>query len=558
MQTFMEDRDDRDRGQRSERDSDRDRTSPEEGHRSSQEPIVAHPEVTDTTSATNHGSSGETQVVPPAQSRAAKPEPAQELRRIEVSPHVRPQVILSKVVELLLAIGAFLSKSGKSLLLPTQLEGVEIVKTISTRDLPAFLVNCASFYTWGRNRGEKYLYLSGPHASALFQSDPIKKLPTIEHVVRNCAVDKDLQLLPHGYSPESRVYLCGPVFQTREGTRYLDEALSDFRFRNAASRANFIGALLGTILFPRLKRQPPVCIAADGPGAGKSHLGKVAAVLVDGVAAPVTVGINASETEFEKTLGAHLARFERVILVDNCRGTKNRPALSSSVLERLMTDERPSTRKLGSTSLVERPADMLWIVTANDPQMSPDLVSRCIPVVLRLEANRTCYSHPNLLEYVLGHREEILGELLGMIVRWREQGAPLDTTVEHRELHWAQAIGGLLKANGINGFLENYLEAMANQNTDTRELVTVLRAVAQNSDVFESMDIAATARGMRLLRSHFWPLQGDAAARSKVSVLLRPILDVPFEFEGSRITVTRHLGRPIRFSLTEEELLEDE
>lgn len=558
MQTFMEDRDDSDQGRQPGRLSDKDLTSPAEGHKSAPEPMSEHPEQNDTTSVTNHGPSGEPPTVLPAQSGAAKLEPHQQLRRIEVSPHVRPQIILSKVVELLVAVGAFLSKCGKSLLLPTHLDGTEIVKTISAKDLPAFLVDFCSFYTWDQYRGESNLYLSSQHAKALFFSDRIKLLPMIERVARNCAVDHDLKLLPHGYSSESRVYLCGPVVKPRIGTRYLDEVLDDFGFADTASRANFIGALLGSMLFRRLKRQPPVCIAADGPGAGKSHLAKLAAVIVDGDPAPVTVGLNSSETEFEKTLGAHLARFDRVIVIDNCRGTKSRPALSSSVLERLMTDERPSTRMLGASSLIERQADILWIVTANDPQMSPDLVSRCIPVVLLLNPNRITYRHQNLLDYALRHREEILGELLAMIVHWREQGAPLDSSIEHRELHWAQAIGGLLNANGITGFLSNYKEAVANQNSDTRELVTVLRAVAQNAGVFESLDVAATARGMRLLRSHFPAFQGDAAARSKVSVLLHPILDVPFAFEGSRITVTRHQGRPVRYSITEEPLPEIE
>ncbi|MCB9935893.1 MAG: hypothetical protein H6840_09390 [Planctomycetes bacterium] len=554
----MEDRDDSDNGRRPGSESDKERTSPEEGHTSAPEPIIKHPENTDTATATNHGLPGKPQEVRPAQFGASKLDLPAEFTRIEVSPHLRPQVILSKVVELLLAIGVFLSKSGKSLLLPTQLEGVETVQMISSKDLPEFLINFCTCYSNDKNGRQRHTYLSGKHAKALFFFDRIMQLPMIEHVARNCAVDNDLNLLPHGYSPGSRVYLCGPVFEPREGTQYLNEVLDDFRFKDDASRANFIGALLGTILFPRLKRQPPVCIAANGPGAGKSHLAKVAAVLVDGVTAPVTVGLNSSETEFEKTLGAHLARFERVILIDNCRGTKSRPALSSSVLERLMTDERPSTRMLGASSLIERQADILWIVTANDPQMSPDLVSRCIPVVLRLDPNRVTYKHQNLLDYALRHREEILGELLAMIAHWREQGAPLDPAIEHRELYWAQAIGGLLNANGISGFLDNYKEAMANQNSDTRELVTVLRAVAQNGDVFESMDIAATARGMRLLRNHFPPFQGDAAARSKVSFLLRPYVGVPFEFEGSRLTVTRYPGRTIRYSLTEEMLFEDE
>lgn len=559
MQTSMEDRDDRDQGQDSGHDADKERISPKAGHEDSHEQIVEHLGTDGATSAQEAGAPGG-----PREARIAAVEPAKartpdELGRIEVSAHVPPQAILSKLVALLLAIGAFLSKSGRSLLLPAQVDGAEIVQMISRHELPEFLVNFSSFYTFDRNGRRCHQYLSSQHAKALFRIDEIRQLPTIDHVARNCAVDKDLNLLPRGYSPGCNIYLCGPVVEPREGTHFLDEVLKDFRFKDDASRPNFIGALLGTILYPRLNRQPPLCISANGPGAGKSHLAKLAAVLVDGVTAPVTVGLNSSETEFEKTLGAHLARSVRVIIIDNCKGTNGRPALSSSVLERLTTDERPSARQLGASTLIEREPNMLWVLTANYPQMSPDLVSRCVPVVLRLpDAERVQYAHRNLLQFALQHRAEVLGELLGMIIRWREQGAQPDTTVDHRELHWAQAIGGLLKANDIYGFLQNYKEAVANQNIDTRELVTVLREIARDSHTFESLDIAKRAHGMRLLRSHFHAFQGDAAARSKVSALLRPILGVPFEFEGSRITVIRHEGRTVRYSMTEEALPEME
>lgn len=557
METYMEDRDDRDDGNTPERDVEKSQNPPPDGDGeavrqhledgdASETPPVNESEVAE--------SSRQSGVVPVA------PQPPKQLENIEVSASIRPQVILTKIVALLKSKGAFLSTSGGALLVPTVIDGTEIVQMILPGEVPSFLVNLCSFFSYGGKDGRTtYQYLPLSHAKALFVHEGVKELPQIEHVARNCAVDKNLQVLPQGYSPDCRVYLCGPVYSPRTGTSVLEEILSDFDFKDEASRANFIGALLGAMLFAYLHRQPAVSVTADGPGAGKSLLAKLLAVIVDAVRYPTTVGLNSSETEFEKILGAFIARIERVIIIDNCKGSRSRPAFSSSVLERLITDERPSTRMLGANTLIERPANLVWALTGNDSQMSPDLVSRCLPVVLRVPRREDVhYKHADLLRFAFEHRAEILGELLGMITRWRDQDAPRDKTVQHRELHWAQAIGGVLKANGIDGFLDNYKEALANQNTVTRELVTVLRELARDSRTFESLDIARRARAMRMLGTHFLPYQSDSAARSKVSVLLRGIIGVPFEFEGSRITVIRHQGRPVRYSITEEELPEIE
>lgn len=556
METYMEDRVDRDDGNTPERDVEKSQNLLPDG---------------DGEAVRQHLEDGDASEIPPVnESEAAEssrqsgvvavvPQPPKQLENIEVSASIRPQVILSRVVALLLTIRAFLSTSGKALLVPAVIDGTEVVQMIFERDLPKFLVNHCNFFFYGKRGRTTYQYLPLAHSKALFAHEGVKELPQIEHVARNCAVDENLQVLPHGYSPGCRVYLCGPVYSPTTGTSVLDEILSDFDFKNQASRANFIGALLGALLFAYLHRQPALSVTADGPGAGKSLLAKLLAVIVDAVRYPTTVGLNASETELEKILGACIARIERVIIIDNCKGSPSRPAFSSSVLERLITDERPSTRMLGSNALIERPANLVWALTANDPQMSPDLVSRCLPVVLRVPRREVVhYKHANLLRFAFEHRAEILGELLGMITHWRDQGAPRDQTVQHRELHWAQAIGGLLKANGIDGFLDNYKEALANQNTVTRELVTVLRELARDSHTFESLDIARRARAMRMLGTHFPPYQSDSAARSKVSVLLRGTIGEPFEFEGSRITVIRHQGRPVRYSITEEELPEIE
>jgi hypothetical protein len=46
--------------------------------------------------------------------------------------------------------------------------------------------------------------------------------------------------------------------------------------------------------------------------------------------------------------------------------------------------------------------------------------------------------------------------LRGMVERWKDAGCPLDKDTRHPFSEWAAVVGGILKANGIRGFLANY------------------------------------------------------------------------------------------------------
>lgn len=43
-----------------------------------------------------------------------------------------------------------------------------------------------------------------------------------------------------------------------------------------------------------------------------------------------------------------------------------------------------------------------------------------------------------------------------MVERWKAAGHPLDESVRHPMTPWARTVGGILQANGFQGFLANY------------------------------------------------------------------------------------------------------
>lgn len=75
--------------------------------------------------------------------------------------------------------------------------------------------------------------------------------------------------------------------------------------------------------------------------------------------------------------------------------------------------------------------------------------------------------------YLPRYRDEIASEAYGMIARWRDAGMPLDDSRYHPCTEWARVIGGILKVNGIKGFLDNYADRLVADNPIRRGIAVL-------------------------------------------------------------------------------------
>ena len=117
----------------------------------------------------------------------------------------------------------------------------------------------------------------------------------------------------------------------------------------------------------------------------------------------------------------------------------------------------------------------------NDTKTSPDLVSRGLPIQLAHEGepgNRDFHGR-DPIEYVERYRTEMLGELVGMVVRWNQAGRPRSQH-RHRCSYWAEIVGGILSANNLPEFLGNLREAAGAFDNDLDELAAVAEAVIES------------------------------------------------------------------------------
>jgi hypothetical protein len=129
-----------------------------------------------------------------------------------------------------------------------------------------------------------------------------------------------------------------------------------------------------------------------------------------------------------------------------------------------------------STNYV-RPNDVVWALTMNQTRVSPDIMSRGLPIRLSYDGppEARTFAGPDPIEYAREHRVELLGELAGLVVRWAQAGRP-EGQRSHRLHRWARLIGGILAANGFAGFLDNYDEAAQSFNAELEDLTALAEA----------------------------------------------------------------------------------
>ena len=225
--------------------------------------------------------------------------------------------------------------------------------------------------------------------------------------------------------------------------------------------------------------KPIFLIDGTQPNLGKTLLATVIGIVLDGTV-PALIKFTPNDDELAKCLCAQLRELtQSVIIVDNAKATGG-GIVNSPVLEANSTAPVLSFRILGHSVNHRRPNDQLWTMTMNDTKASPDLVSRGVPIRFLYEGKTEgrVFDGREPSAYALEHRDELLAELAGMVVRWTEAGRPRGRQ-SHRCTRWAEVVGGILEANGLPEFLANRDEAAAEFNVALDELALLAEAVVR-------------------------------------------------------------------------------
>ena len=267
-----------------------------------------------------------------------------------------------------------------------------------------------------------------------------------------------------------------------ECRRWLYDLVTDFPFATVADRTAFIALLLTLLCKPAIDGNTPLfLVQASRPRTGKSRL--VNEVLGPSIFghAPHSNTLPKRQEEIDKTLFSILASGQPYVFIDN---VPMNVALGGDFICSALTTGSVAGRLLGTSNNTRIENNAVWIATANNCTLGPDMPGRTVEINLQplddAPEKRTSFKHPDIKAYSLKHRAKTLMVLRSMVERWRDTGAPefTDKTIGGFE-RWTRAIGGILAVNGFEGFLDGWAierEELDDQLAETMELIWKMRA----------------------------------------------------------------------------------
>jgi hypothetical protein len=235
----------------------------------------------------------------------------------------------------------------------------------------------------------------------------------------------------------------------------IEEALDEFPYIDAASKANAFALLLTPLLRPAIPGPVPLALVdAPAAGTGKTLLTRTIAQIATGRSAAIMTAPAGSE-EFRKKITATLLSGTTLILLDNVEG----PLLAGSLAAALTTDIW-SDRILGQSAIVTLPQKVTWACSGNNLAVAGDIARRCYWIRLDAQTSRpwqrTGFRHPDLLGWVTERRAELVTALLTLSQAWYQAGQPEAVTPTLGGFEaWTRTIGGILAHVGVGGFLAN-------------------------------------------------------------------------------------------------------
>lgn len=425
----------------------------------------------------------------------------------------------------------------------------KILSILNSAELTGLLSQFAEFSIQKEEKSEFKPFPTAYANTWLNNHVELSRLPVIKSYVNNPVYSDDWRLIAPGYDAKSGIYYSGEAIEPRSDTNHITTLLHDFCFKTPGDRTNYLGMLLTMVLIPRfIGSKPATLLCANQPELGKTILAQIISALRDGKPAE-TVSYNPNDEEFEKRLGAVVRRGATTIIIDNAKKSARNPVIESACLERSITDPILSFRLLGASDTIRAENSHFFCITANSPEVSRDLVTRSLIVNLHYEGDpsKRKFTIENPEGYALEHRKEILGELLGMVERWRAAGSPLaKTNTRFNKQGWGNIIGGILAHEGEPDFLTNAEEASTQLDETKRDFTDLVTLLADHPQgVWTSTELIELCAKHKLLANQI----GEGTARSRTTrfgTVAGRFLNEPLKIDSTRLaTLRRTVGRDV-------------
>lgn len=223
-----------------------------------------------------------------------------------------------------------------------------------------------------------------------------------------------------------------------------------------ASRAHLLAMLL----------QPFMRLMIDGPcpiygvmkpaaGTGGTLLVEAVSLIAFGRSADVSPEPKGTEGDWFKDILSHVAKGSEMAFYDNLHRTVKDDAFASAITAPVIVG-----RQLGTNKHIEGPMLGLWVLCANNLQVSSEIARRILPI--RLDTGTPDpkvgrdFRHPQLREWIRANRSDLVRACLVLIQNWIATGKKPWTGKPLVSFEaYSAAMGGVLEAAGVKGFLGN-------------------------------------------------------------------------------------------------------
>lgn len=330
--------------------------------------------------------------------------------------------------------------------------------------------------------GEDGTLNTGPgyHAGARVYLDPRIEFREVPDPVSAEDINEALEII--GYTladfPFSDVFSGADPMPPRE-----DPAVKLPNFaRGVSSRANAHAMLLQPFARSLIGNEPTPMYFIDKSekGTGANYLANVLGYMLYGTPMPPQV-VSEREEEFEKAITASLYEGRPTIFLDNLNHDLSSAALASALTSGIWTG-----RILGKSHVPRIPVRALWLLAANNGQISEELMRRVVPIRLDAALANPASDRPpsyyiidNLMEHLRQNRANLIWAA-HVIVRnyiWFAAYDPDGLAACRKDFPypilqsfqaWSEVLGDILACAGVPGFLGNLGGYKTNNETEDR------------------------------------------------------------------------------------------
>lgn len=334
-------------------------------------------------------------------------------------------------------------------------------------------------------------------------AEDLKLLP-LDRFVRHPLFAKDGKLLLEtGYDPATKCFIdqtgldlsnIDPEVPVTEADRdaaiaEIEKVFGDFPYASylgddadngaAGSKAAMYALLLAPLVREVFEGNMPIfAINKPEAGTGATLLFESIYYVWTGEKAPATQWPGGDDGEVRKQATSMLIEASAALFWDNVNSF-----IGGAVIPTLATG-RHRDRRLGGNEMFEGAVRAPIVFAGNGLKMSDEIVRRTVPIYLDAgtvdPTEGRNFSIEDLPGYLEANRSKVLAALITMVRWWAHKGMkPSKHRIASFE-NFTAIMGGILEANGIDGFLDGRKTFVASMKEEQKGEAGVFQALADN------------------------------------------------------------------------------